>query len=100
MDSIINYRKLDKTIKKKVSNTLYLTDVIRFYHSLRIFDKWRINTNYNYSPLIIKLDNRKSLNIQNIIYETYNRMSNLEKLMYNDTNGFLSSIQYFNKVLI
>lgn len=100
MNDIENYNKSDKIMKERISKTLYLTDIVRFYHSLRVFSMWRGNSYRNYSSLPIKIDNKGTpFNVQNMIYNTYNQLTFQEKIMYNDTNGYLVSIDYFNKII-
>jgi hypothetical protein len=96
---IKNYKKLKKDEQINVSTHLYIVDMIRMYHHMRIFGNWRNDKSHidKYTPLILSINDRK-FDIQNMITLAYNEQTIKEKLRYDDTNNYLMSIEYYDKV--
>jgi hypothetical protein len=96
---IKNFKKLKSDEQTTVLIHLYIIDMIRMYHHMRIFGNWRNNISQinKYSPLILSINNDQ-FDIQKMITNAYNNQTIKEKLKYNETNDYLMSLEYYDKI--
>ena len=96
---IKNYKKLKKDEQITISTHMYIIDMIRMYHHMRIYGNWRNDKLYidKYTPLILSINNRQ-FDIEKMIETAYNEQTIKDKLKYDDTNGYLMSLEYYDKI--